>query len=420
MAKTNTVPAQTEQIGEIGAVDLVIGLVDQKGKENLTNLAAAIREGLERLSEPPRTALVLRDTDAAPPDSRPLAAAEDGSLRLLWYSLPTPDSSVTLLHTISSAYRSLGEIGQRLGARACAVAASTPESLTSGWIYGLAQPILERDFDLVTPCYEPHKFEGLLNGAILSPLTRALYGKQIQNPWGPDLAFSGRLFEKVVQVDAGWPKSPGLHHSPLIGTEAIVRGLKICQAHLGRRMYPSVDWKNLDSILAEVLDPLFSSIERDAPFWQHIRGSEPVPTFGDPVALADESVAVDLRRLVEPFKLGIRNLHEIWGLVLPPAALFELKKLDRLTPEEFRLSDELWVRIVYDFALAYRLRTIGRDHLLRALTPLYLGWLASYAIEVETAGSAEVQRRWARLSGAYESGKPYFVSRWRWPDRFSP
>jgi glucosylglycerate synthase len=420
MAKLNTIPTQTRQIEQIGTVDLVIGLVDQKGSENLTTIAAAIRKGLERLSGPTRTALVLRDAGATAVDSGSEGGLEDESLQLLSYSLPAPDSSFTLLQSISSAYRSLGEISQRLGARACAVAASTPENLTSEWIYGLAQPILERDFDLVTPCYESHKFEGLLNGAILSPLTRALYGKQIQNPLGPDLGFSPRLFERVLQSDPTRARGGGMHQYPLIGTEAIVGGLKVCQAHLGRRIYPPVDWKNLDSVLAEVLDLLFFGIERDAPFWQHIRSSEPVPTFGDPVPLADESVAADVRRLLEPFKLGVRNLQEIWALVLPPAALFELKKVDRLPPEEFRIPDELWARIVYDFALAYRLRTIARDHLLRALTPLYLGWIASYAVEVESAGRSAVQRRWERLCGAYESGKPYFVSRWRWPDRFNP
>ena len=58
--------------------------------------------------------------------------------------------------------------------------------------------------------------------------------------------------------------------------------------------------------------------------------------------------------------------------------------------------------------------------MLRALTPLYLGWSASYAIEVETLGGAMVQRRLERLCTAYENRKPYLVSRWRWPDRFNP
>ena len=84
------------------------------------------------------------------------------------------------------------------------------------------------------------------------------------------------------------------------------------------------------------------------------------------------------------------------------------------------MPDELWVSIIYDFALAYRLRTISRDHLLRSLTPLYLGWVVSYALEMESAGPEEVEARLERLSKAYETGKSYLVSRWRWPDRFNP
>ena len=75
--------------------------------------------------------------------------------------------------------------------------------------------------------------------------------------------------------------------------------------------------------------------------------------------------------------MGNRELQEIWGVVLPPS-LLDLRKLSRLPPEQFRMSDELWVRIVHDFALAHRLRTINREHLLESLTPLYFGWVASY------------------------------------------
>jgi hypothetical protein len=51
---------------------------------------------------------------------------------------------------------------------------------------------------------------------------------------------------------------------------------------------------------------------------------------------------------------------------------------------------------------------------------LYLGWVASYAREMETADGAEIERRLERLAAAYEAGKAYLVSRWRWPDRFNP
>jgi hypothetical protein len=84
------------------------------------------------------------------------------------------------------------------------------------------------------------------------------------------------------------------------------------------------------------------------------------------------------------------------------------------------MPDELWVRIVYDFALAHRLRILSRSHLMGALAPLYLAWVASYAGEVATISNLAAEGRLERLAQAYEAGKPYLLSRWRWPDRFNP
>jgi hypothetical protein len=420
MPERSIAPEETRQrIEQLGTADIVIGIVDQKAGENVPVIADAIRTGLAALPQTTRAAVFLRKGSTASPAPESLEMLEDENLRLSTFSLPPASPSTTAAESISNAYRAVWNISGQLSARACTVIASSIESITPEWVHGLVQPVLEHDIDLVAPCYVPHKFEGLLNSAILCPFIRALYGRQLQNPLGPDFSFSARLFETLLQLDLSGARSAGGQQFALIGPQAIVRGFRVCQAYLGGRIQPPVDWKNVDLVLAEILSPLFLGVERDAPFWQHVRTSEPVPTYGDPLPWAEETVAVDARRLLEPFRLGFRNLQEIWGLVLPPAVLLELKKADRLPPEQFRFPDELWARIVYDFALAHRLRVMARDHLLRALTPLYLGWLASYALEVEAAGSA-VQTRLDRLCTAYESEKPYFVSRWRWPDRFNP
>jgi hypothetical protein len=94
--------------------------------------------------------------------------------------------------------------------------------------------------------------------------------------------------------------------------------------------------------------------------------------------------------------------------------LLGLKRLSRLPLEEFTLPDGLWVRIVYDFVLAHRLRTINRGHLMGSLTPLYLAWVASHIIAGANGSSLD------SLARAFEADKPYLVSRWRWPDRFNP
>jgi hypothetical protein len=113
-------------------------------------------------------------------------------------------------------------------------------------------------------------------------------------------------------------------------------------------------------------------------------------------------------------------LPDVWSIVLPPASLLTLRKLGRLAEADFRFPDDLWARTVYDFALGYRLRSLGRDHLLGALAPIYLAWLASFANETQRATAEEAEARLEKICLAFESQKPYLISRWRWPDRFNP
>jgi hypothetical protein len=159
-----------------------------------------------------------------------------------------------------------------------------------------------------------------------------------------------------------------------------------------------------------------------------VRGSQSTLAAGA-VQSSEDGVQVtnpDPKHMVDSFLLGYRSLQEVWGLVLPPVTLLELKRLSLVAPHQFRIPDELWVRIIYDFALAYRLRTINRTHLLGALTPLYLGWVASYVNSWTNPAPGSLlsepspAQRHEQLAKAFEDGKPYIVRRWRWPDRFNP
>jgi glucosylglycerate synthase len=124
--------------------------------------------------------------------------------------------------------------------------------------------------------------------------------------------------------------------------------------------------------------------------------------------------------MIDSYTLGFKNLFDLWSLILPPAALLELKKLAQRANRDFLFTDLLWVHVVYDFAIAFHLKTMNRDHLLSALTPLYLGWVASFVLQMQSAGAEQVEARIEELCRCYETEKPYLISRWRWPDRFNP
>jgi len=283
----------------------------------------------------------------------------------------------------------------------------------------LAQPLFDKGVDLVLPHYARRKFEGLLNNSIIAPMTRALYGKRVNNPMGPDFAVSQRLIQTMLEAGAGGNGNRRNLLASLAST-ALCQNLQVAEMHFGARIYSPTDWTAMSSVLADVLSPVFLDMERNAPCWQRTRASAALPSLGEPRYVAEDQADLDTARMIESFQLGNRELLEIWGLVLPPATLFDLRRLALPPAERFRMSDELWVRIVYDFALAHRLHTISRDHLLRSLTPLYLGWVASYVQDLKAAGASSPEQRLERLSLAYEAGKSYLVSRWRWPDRFNP
>lgn len=172
-------------------------------------------------------------------------------------------------------------------------------------------------------------------------------------------------------------------------------------------------------MLAQILGPVFGEMERRPAAWQRISGSEPIPTFGEP-GIADQSPPADVAREVSAFALGCASLHDLWGAVLPPATLLALKQAARQGAASFSLDGDLWARIVYDFAVAYHVRAISRAQLLRSMTPLYLGWVASFVNRVRALDARGVEETIERTCRAFELQKPYLISRWRWPDRFSP
>jgi glucosylglycerate synthase len=417
-------PPEQESIDQIGNADLVIGILDGgildgDGGKEAGSAVAITRDALKELSQPLR-AIVLCNNGT---HGRAATASEDaggGHLpAIASCSLPVPGPEETPQQTISNAYRKIFAVGSKLGVRACGLIASRPQAGTGRWIQHLVQPVVDLGFDLVAPCYARNKMEGLLNRSILSPLHRALYGQQLQNPMGPDFGLSGKLLQQVLGQDSVRRRSQQ-NALALIASAAACGNFQVCESQLGMRVQRSTDWENLSSLLADILGAAFLEMEERAAHWQSIRGSKTLPRFGQPESSPLDAGPLDVHGMIESFQLGTQNLPDVWGLILPPTSLLELKRLARLPQDQFRLPDPIWVRIVYDFALGHRLRTISRDHLLRSMTPLYLGWIASYALEMQSAGLAQVDSRFENLSRAYEDNKSYLVSRWRWPDRFNP
>ncbi|HXG43639.1 MAG TPA: hypothetical protein VNJ71_02660 [Gemmatimonadales bacterium] len=427
MPELGSLPPETERlVHQIGSADLAVGIASYNHAETVGAVVAAAAAGLRRFFPGVRSAVLHADGGSRDGSAeRVLQAAADGLL----VQAPFPLDSAARPPGVgpghpgrSAALRVLFDLARRLGVRGLAVVEPDLLGVTGEWIGRLLAPVFEDEADFVTPYYVRHRFGGAITNSIVYPFTRALYGKRLRYPLGGDFACSGRLVERALEQDVwhGDLARLGLLDVWLV-TEALCGGFRLAQAFLGVKAQAGADGAlDLSLVLSRVLGALFLEAERRVAVWQKVRGSEPVPLRGRPEPSTAEPVTVDLARSLAAFRLGQQNLHEVWGLVLPPLTLLELRKLAARSDEAFRFPDELWARIVYDFALAHRMRVMNRDHLLAAFVPLYHGWLGSFVAEMREASLDETEQRIERLCLRYESEKPYLISRWRWPDRFTP
>jgi hypothetical protein len=349
-------------------------------------------------------------------DSSSAGPAGEG-VQLVAYPTPPSADSLGFLLDMAAAQRSVLALAAAWQARVCLVISSDLAALEPETVRMLLQPVLEGQCDLVMPIYPDGKYEQLLNKSLLAPLSRALFGKRVRSPLSFEFCAGAKVITELVA-------SMAAHHEyePQLlwpSNEVALNGHQIGQAAVNIRHSAQAEAVDLSAVLTELAGSLFQEAEIHAADWQRVRASQAVPRFGTPLPAREDAQPIDPRPMVESFMLGSRNLEEVWRLVLPPATMLELRRLARLEPEKFRMPDELWARIVYDFALAYRMRRVSRTHVLGALTPLYLGWVASYTQEVGGVTAQEAGARIEQLARVFEEQKPYFVSRWRWPQRVS-
>lgn len=407
---------RVETLTAAGPTDLVLGIAGAVHPEELrARIAELPTDAIPNAPAAPLKIVVAYADPSTNPDE-PNGVSVAG-IEFLPSPSPQHDPSLGPWVEMSESQRNVLALASLLQARACAVLHCDLHALNPAGLHLLAEPVLEGKCDLVMPVYPEGKYDGLINKSLLAPLSRALFGRRIRTPLPFDFCAAGRLLARLS--DPGSQQSPPPSQLLWPSCVAAMENGQIRQARLDAAHTLHTEGLDLSAVLAQLAGALFQEAEACAPQWQRVRGSQPAEIWGTPIAVPGDSTPVDTQPMIDSFVLASRNLEEVWRLVLPPVTVFDLLRLTRLPPENFRMPDELWARIIYDFALAYRLRRIGRVHLLGALTPLYLGWVASYAQEVGGAAVAEADARVEKLARAFEENKPYFVSRWRWPDRTS-
>ncbi len=409
------------RLDEIGQVDLLVGIPSYNNARTIGHVVRAVAAGFTKYF--PECRAVCVNSDGGSTDGTPRVVADA--------SLPEPESLLvrhqlgpihrilTPYHGIpgkGSAFRTIFTIAARLQARACAVVDSDLRSITPEWIELLLAPVLARGLDYVAPLYLRHKYDGTITNSIVYPLTRALYGVDVRQPIGGDFGFSGRLASHYLTKPV-WSSDVARFGIDIwMTTTAIAEGFKVCQAFLGAKLHDAKDpGADLSDMLVQVVSSVFDLMGTYERRWQEVRGATDVPLFGFPYGVGLEPVAVNVERMMAIFSQGARDLRDVWKLVLAPATLAEVQAIAAAPAAPFRFPLGVWVRVIYDFAVAYRRRPLPSSQLLRSLVPLYLGRTASFVLETSDSTAASVEQVIRELADEYVAQKDYLVGRWTEP-----
>jgi hypothetical protein len=234
-----------------------------------------------------------------------------------------------------------------------------------------------------------------------------LYGQDVRQPIGGDFGVSRRLLRHYLAQPV-WESNVARFGIDIwMTTTALADGFRVCESFLGAKIHDAKDpGADLADMLVQVVSAVFDLMDTYRDRWIAVTGAEDVPLFGFPHGVGLEPVAVNVARMRGIFEQGAQDLGEVWGRALEASTLGDVRAAAARAAQEMRFPDELWVRVVHDFAIAYHRRSLPRETLLRSLVPLYLGRTAAFVRANEASGSDEVEAAVRALADEFVRQKP--------------
>ncbi len=407
-----------DEVTSIGTADILVGIPSYNNVRTIGHVVRAAQAGLAKYFPHLKSVLVNSDGGSGDGTQEAVreAAIDDFSSILLSHRGSTPFKILTPYHGIpgkGSAFRTIFQIAEALAVKACVLVDSDLRSITPEWIELLVKPVLHGGFDYVAPLYQRHKYDGTITNSIVYPLTRALYGKRIRQPIGGDFGVSGSLVRFYLTKNV-WETDVARYGIDIwMTTTALANRFKVCQSYLGAKIHdPKDPGADLSAMLTQVVGATFDLMEEYQGAWKGISGSEPVPTFGFRYEVGLEPVYVNVDRMIGKFVIGVKELEPLWRIFMSEELYARLLHLCGTGRGAFHFSDEEWAAAIFSFAVAMHTRTLHRDHLLKSLTPLYLGRTASFVMETRDSTSTEVEEKIENLCMTFEGMKHALRDRW--------
>jgi glucosylglycerate synthase len=412
-----------DDLARTGQTDVLVGIPCFNSARTVGLVVTAVEVGLRKFFPDLRATVLISDGGSQDGTISTALAAGVGEKAADYLVDPSTKPPTKLACTYrgipgkGSAFRTVFEAAREVGATACAVVDSDLRSITPSWLDRLISPVMRHEFDFVAPVYARHKFDGTITNSIAYPVTTALYGTRLRQPIGGDFGFSGELAASYADKDVWETDVARFGVDIWMTTVAVVEGHRVCQASLGAKIHdPKDPGQDLGPMFRQVVGSLFALAGEYRDHWAAADGVMDPPTFGLRAAYSVEPVNVSLTRLTWKFVEGFVRYEDTWRDVLSAdtmsAVVASITQASE-RQEGFHLSADVWIRIVYEFLVAYHRRRLDPELVLDSLIPLYFARTASYVQDVDDLTNEEAEAAVDALVDLAVRFKPQLEEGWR-------
>lgn len=398
-------PVVLEKIAEIKPVDIVVGISTRNVDTTIVHVMNVASTGLLEFLSDYKGLVVVSDGFST---DRTVELAE-------LFELPRKVAKIVTEEVgelgKGSAIRTIFEIAQHAEAATIILLDGDLLSIRTQWIEHLGQPPMYGTADLVVPYYVRYKYDGIITNNLAYPLTRALYGVNLRQPIGGDYGVSAEFSRRLLEH----PLFP--HHFGIdifMTTVAAAEAVGIQEVLLGLKLHESTT-KYIDpgthlapmfrEVVGTMLDLMmyYEDVWKNELVYRRVRrvkakyhGQKPTP------------IMVDVGKVDKIFKQGYKDFEKLIAASIADEVRKELERASRKEPVDIR--PELWAKIVYEMAAAYKKNGEKRTQLLDALRILWLGRFTSYVNDTKDMGPEEAEKEIESQAAIFEHERDYLLS----------
>ena len=392
----------------IKQADLVVSIPSYNEADSISYPTEQASEGLVKYF-PDKSAVIINCDNNSPDNTK--QAFLDTPTQIPKIYITTPPGVAGKGNNLKNLFQKVVD----LKAKAVVVVDADLKSITPEWIKHLGEPLFS-DFSYVAPLYVRHKYDGTITNGIAYPMSRALYGRRVRQPIGGDFGFSGEL-ARVYLENEMWDEAVANFGIDIwMTTLALNQGAQICQAFMGRPKIhkPKDPGSALGPMFRQVVGTIFSLTRRFESFWVKVKYSKPTAIFG--FGLGDvempPKVEVDSHKLIQSFHDGFSPYSDMWEKSLSKDVYQKLREIKGMKERVFNFPTDLWARILYDMAVAYRDTQDDQDEFMNSLIPLYFGRTFSFVKKTKRLSTRQAEEAIEEDCMTFEMTKPYFIKRW--------